>query len=74
MVVESPEEEVEMDALATAIVDAASVLKNLVDAAGDGQANVAAVDQADLLESISSIVQNVAAFLTELAGNIAGKL
>jgi len=63
-----------MDELATAIVDAASILKNLVDAAGNGQVNTAAVDQSALLQSISSIVQNMAAFFTELAGAIAGKL
>lgn len=74
MVVESLGEEVEMKELATAIVDAASVLKNLVDGAGDGQVNVAAVDQSDLLQSISSIVQNLAAFLTELAGAIAAQM
>jgi hypothetical protein len=74
MVVESLGEEVEMEELATAIVDAASVLKNLVDGAGDGQVNVAGVDQSDLLQSISSIVQNLAAFLTELAGAIAAQL
>ncbi len=63
-----------MEELATAIVDAASVLKNLVDATGDGQGNAVAVNQADLLQSISAIIQNLASFLAELAGSVAAKL
>jgi len=67
-----------MDALATAIVDAASLFRNLLDGAsepgGNMIANVVAVSQGDVLQSLTSIVQNLAAFVTELLGAIAGKL
>jgi hypothetical protein len=62
-----------MEELATAIVDATVLLRDLIDGA-TAQGNVAAADQGEVWESISSIVQNLAAFVTELAGQIAGKL
>jgi hypothetical protein len=67
-----------MDSLATAIMDAASLFRSLIDSAsGSGEnavANVVALSQADVLHSLTSIVQNLAAFVTELLGAIAGKL
>jgi alpha-D-ribose 1-methylphosphonate 5-triphosphate synthase subunit PhnH len=67
-----------MDALATAIVDAASLFRSLLDGTsepgGNIVANVVAVSQEDMLQSLTSIVQNLAAFVTELLGVIAGKL
>jgi hypothetical protein len=67
-----------MDSLATAIVDAASLFRSLLDSAsgagGNAVANVVALSQADVLHSLTSIVQNLAAFVTELLGAIAGKM
>ena len=67
-----------MDALATAIVDAASLFKSLLDGAsgpgGNAVVNVVALSQGDVLHSLTSIVQNLATFVTELLGAIAGKL
>lgn len=67
-----------MDALARAIVDAASLFRSLLDSAtapgGNEVANVVALSQADVMQSLTSIVQNLAAFVTELLGTIAGKL
>jgi len=63
-----------MEELATAIVDGVSLFSQLFNAATDGGGNVMAIDQATMWESISSIVQNLAAFVTELAGEIASKI
>ncbi len=67
-----------MDSLATAIVDAASLFRSLLDHAaepgGNAVANVVALSQADVLHSLTSIVQNLAAFVTELLGAIAGRI
>jgi hypothetical protein len=67
-----------MDALATAIVDAASLFKNLLDSAsgpgGNAVANVVTLSQGDVLHSLTTIVHNLATFVTDLLGAIAGKL
>ena len=64
---------VKMDELATAIVDSVSLIKELFTGAVEG-ANVVAMDQATLMDAISSIVQNVAVFVTQLIGEIVTKL
>ena len=59
-----------MEELATAIVDGFNLIKQLFSSASAAGSNVAAIDHESLMESISSIVQNIAAFVTELAGAI----
>ncbi len=63
-----------MEQLATAIIDGVHLIKQLLIAAGNGEGNVVALDEQALWEGISSIVQNLTAFLTQLAGEIATKL
>jgi len=62
-----------MNELATAIVDSVSLIKELFSDAATG-GNVVAMDQATLMDAISSIVQNVAVFVTQLIGEIVVKL
>ena len=63
-----------MEQLATAIVDGAHLVKQIFISAANGEGNIVALDEEALLESISSIVQNLAAFLTQLVGEIIIKL
>lgn len=62
-----------MDALATAIVEGASLIKQIFTSAS-AEGNVTALDQEAALDTISSVVQNFAAFFTELISAIIGKL
>ena len=66
--------ESEMEELARAITDSFSLIKQLLAAATGEGGNVVSMDEAAVLESISSILQNVAAFMTELVGEIATKV
>ncbi len=59
-----------MEQLAKAIVDAIYLVKELFVDLGNGEGDIAAQDQEVLWGSISSIVQNVLSFLTELFGEI----
>ena len=63
-----------MDALATAIIEGASLIKQVFTSAA-AEGNVTSVmDQETTLETLSSVVQNFAAFFTELISAIIGKL
>jgi hypothetical protein len=63
-----------MEQLATAIVDGAHLIQQIFVAAANGEGNIVALDQQTLLDGLSSIVQNMAAFLTQLVGEIIIKL
>ncbi len=66
--------ESEMEELASAIIDGFSLVKQLFAAATGEGGNVVSMDEGTFLESISSIIQNFTAFMTELAGEIATKV
>jgi hypothetical protein len=62
-----------MDALATAIVEGASLIKQIfISTSAEG--NITSLDQETAVEMLSSVVQNFATFFTELLSAIAGKL
>lgn len=63
-----------MEELATAIVDGASLIKQLFSSAAGAEGNIVAIDEATLWETMSTIVQNIAAFMTQLFGEIVTKL
>jgi hypothetical protein len=63
-----------MEELASAIVDGINLVKLLFADASAAEGNTIAIDQESLMDGISSIVQNIAAFVTELTGLIVTKL
>ena len=63
-----------MEELATAIVDGASLMKQLFSLAAGTEGNIVPIDETTVLETLSSIAQNITSFVTELVGQILTKL
>jgi hypothetical protein len=62
-----------MEQLAEAIMESAALIKQIFISAATAQGDTIVLDKSDVWESISTIVQNFTAFMTQVVGEIAAK-
>ena len=62
-----------MEQLTEAIMESAALIKQIFISAATAQGDAIVLDKSDVWESISTIVQNFTAFMTQVVGEIALK-
>ncbi|MCJ7769594.1 MAG: hypothetical protein MUO92_03850 [Dehalococcoidales bacterium] len=62
-----------MEQLTEAIMESAALIKQIFISAATAQGDAIVLDKSDVWESISTIVQNFTAFMTQVVGEIAAK-